>query len=116
MPADIHVLPTKFHRQTPKHIQTLIQQIDSLLLRHEIKICAPPSTLDTIIEARIKGKVYLLKRLVYCGKGCHGCPHGPYWYGYYRSHGKFVSFYIGKNLPPRFYKAEKIKIPYKGGL
>lgn len=110
MAADIHVLPPRRQRETPKHIQRIIQDIDSQLLKSEIKICAPPAALDKIIEARIKGKVFLLSRLIKCGKGCNGCPHGPYWYGYYRSKGSFVSFYIGRHLPPRFKEAQKIKI------
>ncbi len=35
---------------------------------------------------------------VSCGKNCKGCPHGPYWYGYWREGGKTHSKYIGKNL------------------
>lgn len=37
---------------------------------------------------------------VRCGKrGCKTCPHGPYWYAYYREDGKQRSRYIGKELP-----------------
>lgn len=37
---------------------------------------------------------------VRCGKpGCTTCPHGPYWYAYYREGGKLKSRYIGKELP-----------------
>ena len=37
---------------------------------------------------------------VRCGKpGCTTCPHGPYWYAYYREGGKLRSRYIGKELP-----------------
>jgi hypothetical protein len=37
---------------------------------------------------------------VRCGKrGCKTCPHGPYWYAYYREDGKLRSRYIGKELP-----------------
>jgi hypothetical protein len=38
---------------------------------------------------------------VRCGKpGCSRCPHGPYWYAYYREDGKLRSRYIGRELPP----------------
>lgn len=38
---------------------------------------------------------------VRCGKpGCTKCPHGPYWYAYYREGGKVKSRYIGQELPP----------------
>ena len=37
---------------------------------------------------------------VKCGKpGCKTCPHGPYWYAYYREQGKLKSRYIGRELP-----------------
>ncbi len=37
---------------------------------------------------------------VTCGKpGCRRCPHGPYWYAYYREGGRLRSRYIGKILP-----------------
>ena len=37
---------------------------------------------------------------VRCGKrGCTRCPHGPYWYAYWREDGKLRSRYIGKTLP-----------------
>ena len=37
---------------------------------------------------------------VNCGKdGCRSCPHGPYWYAYYREGEKLRSRYIGRELP-----------------
>ncbi len=37
---------------------------------------------------------------VRCGKpGCKSCPHGPYWYAYFREDGKLRSRYIGRELP-----------------
>ncbi len=37
---------------------------------------------------------------VRCGKpGCKSCPHGPYWYAYFREEGKLRSRYIGRELP-----------------
>lgn len=42
------------------------------------------------------------RQLVRCGKaGCTKCPHGPYWYAYWREDGRIRSRYIGKELPPR---------------
>ncbi len=36
---------------------------------------------------------------VRCGKpGCTKCPHGPYWYAYYREDGKVRSRYIGPEM------------------
>jgi hypothetical protein len=37
---------------------------------------------------------------VRCGKrGCTRCPHGPYWYAYWREGGRVRTRYIGKDLP-----------------
>lgn len=37
---------------------------------------------------------------VKCGKeNCRSCPHGPYWYAYYREGDKLKSRYIGRELP-----------------
>jgi hypothetical protein len=37
---------------------------------------------------------------VRCGKEtCTRCPHGPYWYAYWREDGRMRSRYIGKTLP-----------------
>ena len=45
------------------------------------------------------GVTYRLEH-VRCGKrGCTRCPHGPYWYAYWREGGRLRSRYIGKTLP-----------------
>jgi hypothetical protein len=36
---------------------------------------------------------------VRCGKGCDACPHGPYWYAYWKEGGRSRSQYIGRTLP-----------------
>lgn len=37
---------------------------------------------------------------VNCGKaGCTRCPHGPYWYAYWREDGRVRTKYVGKELP-----------------
>lgn len=46
------------------------------------------------------GKVTYRLEHVRCGKtGCTRCPHGPYWYAYWREGGRLRSRYIGKSLP-----------------
>lgn len=35
---------------------------------------------------------------VRCGKGCGSCPHGPYWYAYWREGGRTRSQYVGREL------------------
>ena len=37
---------------------------------------------------------------VRCGKAhCSTCPHGPYWYGYWKEDGRTRKQYIGRHLP-----------------
>ena len=46
------------------------------------------------------GSVSYRLESVACGKpGCTKCPHGPYWYAYWREGGRVRSRYIGKRLP-----------------
>jgi hypothetical protein len=51
-----------------------------------------------ILEERHSDSMTFRLERVSCGKHCKGCPHGPYWYGYWREGGKTHSKYIGKNL------------------
>jgi hypothetical protein len=51
-------------------------------------------------QQRGQGKVSYRLQSVRCGKpGCTRCPHGPYWYAYWREGGRSRTRYIGKNLP-----------------
>lgn len=44
---------------------------------------------------------------VRCGKpGCQSCPHGPYWYAYYRENGRLRSRYIGRSKPDAITRPE----------
>lgn len=46
------------------------------------------------------GAVTFRQEMVRCGKkGCTRCPHGPYWYAYWREGGRTRSRYVGKQLP-----------------
>lgn len=46
------------------------------------------------------GTITYRQQHVRCSKaGCTRCPHGPYWYAYWREDGKQRSRYIGKTLP-----------------
>jgi hypothetical protein len=51
-----------------------------------------------VLEERHSDSMTFRLERVSCGKNCKGCPHGPYWYGYWREGGKTRSKYIGKNL------------------
>jgi hypothetical protein len=50
--------------------------------------------------ARRSPRVTYRQQAVRCGKkGCTSCPHGPYWYAYWREDGRMRSKYVGKDLP-----------------
>jgi hypothetical protein len=52
------------------------------------------------VEGERRGKVTYRQELVRCGRrGCTRCPHGPYWYAYWREGGRLRTRYIGKRLP-----------------
>jgi hypothetical protein len=45
------------------------------------------------------GRVAYRLEMVRCGKlQCKSCPHGPYWYAYYREGKRLRSRYIGPEL------------------
>lgn len=44
------------------------------------------------------GSVTYRQEWVYCGKECKRCPHGPYWYAYWKEGGRTRSKYVGKEL------------------
>lgn len=51
-------------------------------------------------QGRARGKVSYRQEHVRCGKErCTRCPHGPYWYAYWREGGRVRSRYIGKHPP-----------------
>ena len=51
-------------------------------------------------ERSQSGAVTFRQEMVKCGKqGCTRCPHGPYWYAYWREDGRTRSRYVGKQLP-----------------
>lgn len=50
-----------------------------------------------LFEAESGPKVRLREQWVRCGKqACSKCPHGPYWYAFWREDGKRRSRYVGK--------------------
>ena len=58
------------------------------------------------------GKVSYRLEHVSCGKpGCSKCPHGPYWYAYWREGGKVRSRYIGRKLTAGELKVRGTRLP-----
>jgi hypothetical protein len=52
-----------------------------------------------IVESRGAESVAYHLTKIYCGNSrCKSCPHGPYWYAYYREGNRVISKYIGKKF------------------
>lgn len=78
----------QIRRLDPYDLRRLQMLVRGLLMEED-----PPAEADV-------GKVTFRQELVRCGKdGCRSCPHGPYWYAYWREDGRTRSRYVGKTLP-----------------
>ena len=52
-----------------------------------------------ILESKsIEAVTYQLKKIYCKNPRCKSCPHGPYWYAYYREGNRVISKYIGKGF------------------
>lgn len=95
------MIPQRLSRALAKQDIAVLYEIRDLVEsliseRNEAKLVTPPK--KEVMEEKKSGSItYRLER-VSCGKGCKGCPHGPYWYGYWKEGGKTRSKYIGKRL------------------
>jgi len=56
---------------------------------------------DSAVQAKQTfGSLTFRYETVRCGKAnCTRCPHGPYWYAYWKEEGRTRSRYIGRTLP-----------------
>jgi Family of unknown function (DUF6788) len=58
-----------------------------------------PTTAPLRMEKQV-GSITFRYETVRCGKeNCSRCPHGPYWYAYWKQDGRTRSRYIGRTLP-----------------
>jgi len=87
------------YRQTDrKQLLDLQSAIDARLAELEAEIEPEAKEGRTVVETqRTPGLTIQLEEIM-CGKNCRGCPHGPYYYGYFRQGGRLRSVYIGKKL------------------
>ncbi len=91
-------IPARWDELSQAQKRLVERYIDTLLAQQlEIPLQEKPNR-EVVDRQYLEGVSYQLEK-VKCGKDCKGCPHGPYWYAYYRSpHGKVVSKYVGKEL------------------
>ncbi len=56
----------------------------------------------TVHAEQTFGSITFRYETVRCGKAnCTRCPHGPYWYAYWKENGRTRSRYIGRVLPEK---------------
>lgn len=95
------MIPQRLSRALAKQDLAVLYEIrdlvESLIDERKEATRANSPRREVLEEKKTSSITYRLER-VSCGKGCKGCPHGPYWYGYWKEGGKTRSKYIGKNL------------------
>ena len=92
--------PKRWNELSPGQKKMVERYIETLLATQVDLFGGPVVKKGREIVRQIvrNGISYQLEK-VKCGKDCMGCPHGPYWYAYWRNpHGKVVSRYIGKEF------------------
>jgi hypothetical protein len=95
-------LVNRVRRLSRPQLLDLAALVEGLLAEIEQQPPEVPERADReVVEKTVIGAITFQLERVRCGKNCNGCPHGPYWYAYYRSAGRVVSKYIGKELDPR---------------
>ncbi len=77
-----------------------LREIDSRLQEVLEERRAGQSTAALPRAERQVGSITFRYETVRCGKeNCTRCPHGPYWYAYWKENGRTRSRYIGRTLP-----------------
>lgn len=69
-----------------------------LILARGLLINSPGPTMDLEEVAGMPAVDYR-QQYIQCGRRCGACPHGPYWYAYWKDGGRSRSQYIGRELP-----------------
>lgn len=86
----------------PKDLVRAVRRLDEPQLRR-LAILVRGLLLNSpgpVVELPAGGpQVSYRQEHVRCGRDCDGCPHGPYWYAYWREGGRNRSQYIGRELP-----------------
>lgn len=69
-----------------------------LILARGLLVNSPGPTMD-LEDVPGMAAVDYRQQYVRCGRRCKACPHGPYWYAYWKEDGRSRSQYIGRELP-----------------
>lgn len=91
----------------PQHYNQLFAKTDKMLGRHK-KFLSKISTEENNSKTNCKAvplNATIREEHIKCGKPyCLYCPHGPYYYAYWREKGKLKKKYIGTKYEPEWRK------------
>ena len=94
--------PSPLTNLSEKEIEQL-RQIDERLHKVVQERRAARSVSRPAVHAEQSfGSITFRYETVRCGKAnCTRCPHGPYWYAYWKENGRTRSRYVGRVLPEK---------------
>lgn len=87
----------------PRELVRAVRRLDEaqlrrlLVLARGLLVGSPGPVIEPDASRNVSRPTYR-QQWVRCGKGCGSCPHGPYWYAYWREDGRARSQYIGREL------------------
>ncbi len=100
MPRKKNSAPSPLTNLSEKEIEQL-RQIDERLHRVVQERRAGQPKAGVHAEQSF-GSITFRYETVRCGKqNCTRCPHGPYWYAYWKENGRTRSRYVGRVLPQK---------------
>jgi hypothetical protein len=88
----------------PRQLVAQVRRLDEaqlrrlLILARGLLINSPGPTINFTDLSGMPSVDYRQQH-VRCGRDCAACPHGPYWYAYWKEEGRSCSQYIGRELP-----------------
>ena len=90
----------------PTYYNQLLSKTDKFL-DHSKKFLAKSNSISRKNYNGIPSNATIKEERIKCGKSCLMCPHGPYYYAYWKEDGKLKKKYIGSRYD------ESWKIPVK---
>lgn len=92
--------PNPLDKLSEKQVQQLREIEDRL--RQVIQERRPSLPHRAVTAEQQIGSITFRYETVRCGKAnCTRCPHGPYWYAYWKEDGRTRSRYVGRSLPQK---------------
>ena len=88
----------------PRELVGLVRRLDEpqlrrlLILARGLLMGSDGPTVELVDVPGMPAVTYRTQS-VRCGKDCAACPHGPYWYAFWKEGGRSRSQYIGNVLP-----------------